>query len=59
MSFLAPLYALGLLTIAAPILLHLIRRQPRDRVAFSSLLFLKQTPPRLTRRSRINHWFLL
>lgn len=59
MSFLAPLYALGLLTVAAPILLHLIRRQPRDRVAFSSLLFLKQTPPRLTRRSRINHWFLL
>ena len=59
MSFLAPLYALGLLTIAAPILLHLIRRQPKDRVAFSSLLFLKPTPPRLTRRSRINHWFLL
>lgn len=59
MSFLAPLYALGLLAIAGPILLHLIRRQPSERQPFSSLIFLKTTPPRLTKRSRVNDWLLL
>ncbi|MGB1927286.1 MAG: BatA domain-containing protein, partial [Rubripirellula sp.] len=59
MSFLAPLYALGILAIAGPIILHLIRRQPNENLPFSSLLFLNPTPPRLTKRSRINDWLLL
>ena len=42
MSFLTPLYALGLLA-----------------VPFSSLMFLAPTPPKVTRRSRIDHWLLL
>jgi hypothetical protein len=32
MSFLTPLYALGFLAIAAPIVFHLIRRMPRGEV---------------------------
>ncbi len=59
MSFLAPLYALGALAIAAPIIFHLIQRRPRGRQAFSSLMFLTPSTPRITRRSRLNHLFLL
>jgi hypothetical protein len=59
MSFLTPLYALGLLAVAAPIVFHLIRRTPRGDIPFSSLMFLTPTPPRLTRRSRLDDWLLL
>jgi len=59
MSFLAPLYVLGALGIGLPILFHLIRRQPRDQRRFSSLMFLKPTPPTLTKRSRLDNWPLL
>lgn len=59
MSLLAPLYVLGALAVAAPIVFHLIRRSPKGEVPFSSLMFLSPTPPRLTRRSRLEHWPLL
>ncbi|WP_165219399.1 BatA domain-containing protein [Aquisphaera insulae] len=59
MSFLTPLYLLGALAIAAPIVLHLIRRTTRGETPFSSLMFLEPSPPRLTRRSRLDQWFLL
>ena len=59
MSLLAPLYLLGALAVTAPILFHLIRRTTRGEVPFSSLLFLSPSPPRLTRRSRLDHWPLL
>lgn len=59
MSLLAPLYVLGLAAISLPILFHLIRRTPRGRQTFSSLMFLTASPPRLTRRSRIENWLLL
>jgi hypothetical protein len=59
MSFLAPLFLLGALAVALPLLFHLIRRSSRERVPFSSLMFLVPTPPRVTRRSRIENWFLL
>jgi hypothetical protein len=59
MSFLTPLYILGVLAVAAPILFHLIRRAPKGEVPFSSLMFLVSTPPRLTRRSRLDNWLLL
>lgn len=59
MSFLAPLYVAGLLAITLPILFHLIRRTPQGRQPFSSLMFLAPSPPRVTRRSRLNNIFLL
>ena len=59
MSFLTPLYILGALAIAGPILFHLIRRMPKGEVPFSSLMFLTPTPPRLTRRSRLDNVLLL
>ncbi|TWU10149.1 BatA domain-containing protein [Allorhodopirellula heiligendammensis] len=59
MSLLAPLYFAGALAIGLPILFHMIRRRPRGEVKFSSLMFLRPTPPKLTRRSRLDNWPLL
>src|SRR3954467_10245815 len=60
MSFLAPLFLLGALAIAGPVIFHLIRRTTREVTPFSSLMFLQPTPPRVTRRSRLeNLWLLL
>ncbi|HXJ71622.1 MAG TPA: BatA domain-containing protein, partial [Candidatus Dormibacteraeota bacterium] len=59
MSFLAPLFLIGALAVAAPILFHLIRRTSREKMPFSSLMFLQPTPPRVTRSSRLENLFLL
>lgn len=59
MSFLAPLFLLGGLAIALPVVFHLVRRSSREKLVFSSLMFLKPTPPRMTRRNRLEHIFLL
>lgn len=59
MSFLAPLFLLGAAAVALPIVFHLIRRTTKVRTRFSSLLFLSPTPPRVTRRSRLEDLFLL
>ena len=59
MSFLTPLFLLGSLAIAAPVIFHLIRRTTRERTIFSSLMFLLPSPPRVTRRSRLEHILLL
>src|SRR5437588_8847308 len=60
MNFLAPLFALGVLAVVGPILFHLIRRTTREVTPFSTLMFLTPTPPRVTKRSRMeNLWLLL
>ena len=59
MSLLTPLYLLGLAAVALPVLFHLIRRQPRGRLVFSTVMFLEPSPARVTRRSRLDHWPLL
>jgi hypothetical protein len=59
MSFLAPLFLAGGLAIGLPVLFHLIRRTTRERTVFSSLMFLQPTPPRVTRRSKLEDILLL
>jgi hypothetical protein len=59
MSLLAPAFLLGALAVALPVVFHLIRRTTRERTPFSSLMFLRPSPPRLTRRSRLEHLLLL
>jgi hypothetical protein len=59
MSMLTPLYALGLLAVSLPIIFHLIRRQPRGQFEFSSLMFLSPSPPRIAKRSKLDHLLLL
>lgn len=59
MSFLTPFYALAGLAIIAPIIAHLVRKRPKDKIEFSSSLFLEKDVPRLTRSSQIDQWWLL
>lgn len=59
MSFLTPLYALGLLAVAAPIVFHLIRRRPKGEVPFSSLMFLSPSPPPPASKRRLDQVLLL
>ena len=59
MNFLAPWFLLGGLAIAGPIVFHLIRRAARERMPFSSLMFLRPTAPKVTKRSKLEHFWLL
>lgn len=59
MGILAPLFMAALAGLTLPIVFHLVRRTPRGRQEFSSLMFLAPTPPRLTRRSRLDQVLLL
>jgi hypothetical protein len=59
LSLLTPLYIAAGLAVTLPIVFHLIRRTPRGRQVFSSVMFLSPSPPRITKRSRIEHWLLL
>jgi hypothetical protein len=59
MSFLSPWFLVGAAAIVGPILFHLIRRVVRERMPFSSLMFLNPTPPRVTRRRKLDNLLLL
>ena len=59
MNFLTPWFLLGAAAIAGPILFHLIRQAVRERLPFSSLMFLRPTPRRVTRRRQLEHLWLL
>ena len=59
MSFLTPLFFLGLGAIAVPILVHLIQRERKRVIEFPSLMFVQKIPYQSVRRRRIRHWFLL
>ncbi|MSU63293.1 MAG: VWA domain-containing protein [Pedosphaera sp.] len=59
MNFIAPLFLAGAAAVAFPIIFHLIRRTTKEEMIFSSLMFLQPTPPRVTRRSKLDHLLLL
>ncbi len=59
MSFLYPLFLVGIAAVGLPIVLHMIRRHTRKRITFSSLMFLRTTIPRFKNRSRIENLLLL
>lgn len=59
MTFLAPLFLLGLAALAVPIVLHLMHRERPDAVAFPSLMFLKRIPHKSVRRRRLRDKLLL
>ena len=59
MSFLNPLFLMGLAAAAIPIVIHLLtRRRPRE-VMFPSLEFLSEVNQNEIRRLRIKQWLLL
>ena len=59
MSLLSPWFLVGALLVAGPIIFHLIRRATKDRIHFSAMRFLRESPPKLQKKSRIqNPWLL-
>lgn len=59
MSFLAPLFLVGLAALAVPILIHLTQKERKAVVEFPSLMFLRKIPYESVQRRRIRDWFLL
>jgi uncharacterized protein (DUF58 family) len=59
MSFLSPWFLLGLLGVAIPLAIHLSRRQKAEKVVFSTIRFLKQTPKKMVFFQKIRQWLLL
>ena len=59
MSLLAPLYLLGVLGIAIPVILHLLHDRPKNKQLFGSLMFLDKTKPPVDRKRRPTHLLLL
>ena len=59
MSFLTPLYLIGALGLAIPIVLHLLHDRPKNKQAFGSLMFLDKTKPPVDRKRRPTHLLLL
>ena len=59
MSFLTPLFLVGLGALPMPVLLHLIQSERRNVVQFPSLMFLRRIPYQSVQRRRIRHWLLL
>lgn len=59
MSLLFPLFFAAAAAIAAPILLHLLRQRARNVQPFSSLMFLRPSPPRMQPKTRVENLPLL
>ncbi|MGD8210950.1 MAG: BatA domain-containing protein, partial [Desulfobacterales bacterium] len=59
MSFLSPWFLLGVLGVTIPLAIHLSRRQKAEKVVFSTIRFLKQTPKKMILFQKIRHWLLL
>ena len=59
MSFLSPLFLLGALAAAMPIVLHLLKREPEARVKFSAVQLLRHAPVEHTSRRRLRELLLL
>ena len=59
MSFLTPLFFLGVAALAAPILVHLVRRTRARKVQFPALVFVRQVPQRTIRRRTLQNVLLM
>lgn len=59
MSFLAPFFLIGALAAAVPIVLHLLKREPEDRVRFSAVHLLTHAPVEHASRRRLRELLLL
>ena len=53
MSFLTPLFLLGLGAVAVPIIIHLIQKERKNVVAFPSLMFVRRIPYESVNRRKI------
>ena len=58
LSFLSPLFALGLAAIAVPIFVHLVHRERKETTPFPSLMFLRRVPYRHSSRKKLRDLLL-
>ncbi len=59
MWFLSPLFWLGITAVAAPIVVHLVRRTRARKIEFPALAFVRQVPQRTIRRRTFRNLLLL
>jgi hypothetical protein len=59
MSFLTPLFFIGVAALAAPILVHLVRRTRARKIQFPALIFVRQVPQRTIRRRTLQNVLLM
>jgi hypothetical protein len=59
MAFLSPLFLIGGLAVAIPIVLHLLKREPENRVRFSAVHLLRRAPVEHSSRRRLRELLLL
>ena len=59
MSFLAPIFLAGAAAAAIPIVLHLLKREPEQRVRFAAVKLLKKAPVEHTQRRHLRELILL
>jgi hypothetical protein len=58
-GFLAPLFIIGSLAAAVPIVLHFLKRQPEATVKFAAVRMLQAMPVEHASRRRLREWLLL
>ena len=59
LAFLSPLFLAGAAAAAVPIVLHLLKREPEQRVKFAAVKLIKQAPVEYTDRRRLRELLLL
>lgn len=59
MAFLNPIFLLGAMAAALPVLVHLVRRTRAPRVQFASLMFLRKIEQKTIRRRKLRNLLLL
>jgi hypothetical protein len=59
LSFLSPLFLIGSLAAAVPIMLHLLKREPEPRVKFPAVRLLKRAPVEYTEKRHLRELLLL
>lgn len=59
MAFLSPVFLLGALAAAVPVLVHLVRRTRSRRIPFASLMFLRRIEQKTIRKRKLRNLLLL
>src|SRR5256714_15522590 len=58
MAFLNPIFLLGAMAAALPVLAHLVRRTRAAKIQFPSLMFLRRIEQKTIRKRRLRNWLL-
>ncbi|HEX4998544.1 MAG TPA: BatA domain-containing protein [Terriglobia bacterium] len=59
MGLLNPLFLIGSVVLAVPILVHLVRRERSEIIHFSSLMFLLKVPKQVVRQQKLKNLLLM